>query len=214
LIELAHAYLAAHSPPMSQSSQNEIFQPALVHRLDRETSGVLVIAKSGAALRSLTAALRAGQLHKAYLALIHGHPPEKSGTLRDSLARIDSRTGGAKAIVDEEEGRESISHYTVVETLGKFTLVRVIIETGRMHQIRAHFTHAGLPLAGDRRYGNPDSAKTMREQFGLKRIFLHAESLELTDLSGKGRKFKAPLPPALEAVLTQVRQHQSEKKTD
>lgn len=193
LIELAQGYLGG--------PRDSLFQPALVHRLDRETSGVLMIAKTGGALRALTAALRGGEMHKAYLALLEGRPSRESGTLHDNLGRIDSRSGGAKAIVKDADGKEAITHYTVVEHHGPRTLVRAIIETGRMHQIRAQFANAGWPLAGDKRYGIPEKNKSARETLGLKRLFLHAERLTWKD-GRHERVFSAPLPEDLQRALT------------
>jgi 23S rRNA pseudouridine955/2504/2580 synthase len=197
LIELAQAYLG----PKGDS----LFQPALVHRLDRETSGVLLIAKTGGMLRALTAALRAGEIRKEYCALLHGRPDPEKGTLQNTLDRIDSRSGGAKSIISDEEGKEAITHYEVVAILGSFTLVRAIIETGRMHQIRAQFSHAGWPVAGDRRYGGPDAARLVRNSLGLRHLFLHAERLTWRDGRNE-RVFVAPLPKDLTSVLNRCRE--------
>lgn len=199
LIELAQAYIGSRS--------ESLFQPSLVHRLDRETSGLLLIAKSGGMLRGLTAALREGRLRKEYLALLEGAPEEDHGTLHHRLDRVDSAFGGAKSVVSEEEeqeGKEAITHFSVLERLGPYTWVRAIIETGRMHQIRAQFSHAGWPLAGDRRYGSLEAVKGARETLGLRRLFLHAEKLTWQDGSST-RRFHAGLPDDLAAALGRAR---------
>ncbi len=195
LIELAQAYIGART--------ESLFQPSLVHRLDRETSGLLLIAKSGGMLRGLTAALREGRLRKEYLALLEGEPESDEGTLHHRLDRVDSQFGGAKSVVaedEEQDGKDAVTHYRVLERLGPYTWVRAIIETGRMHQIRAQFSHAGWPLAGDRRYGSLEAVKSIRETLGLRRLFLHAENLTWQD-GASTRRFHADLPADLAAAL-------------
>jgi 23S rRNA pseudouridine955/2504/2580 synthase len=182
----------------------EIFQPSLVHRLDKDTSGVLVVALSGPALRGLTGSLREGGFEKRYLALVEGviDPPE--GSIEGNLLRVDSRAGGAKAAVVEDDGKTAITHYRTAKVVGNFSLLRVIIETGRMHQIRAHLAHLGHPLAGDDRYGSHERNRAYRKGLGLKRIFLHAADLEV-ELPGRGRRaFHSPLPADLASVLERI----------
>lgn len=182
----------------------EIFQPSLVHRLDKETSGVLLVAKSGAALRGLTESLREGGFTKTYLALVEGVPQPPSGTLSGSLARVDSRAGGAKAVAAGDEGKTAITRYKTAKVIGNFSLLSVIIETGRMHQIRAHMAHAGHPLAGDSRYGSHERNRAYRKGLGLKRIFLHAAELQVR-MPGRDRlAFQAPLPPDLAGPLERL----------
>jgi 23S rRNA pseudouridine955/2504/2580 synthase len=195
VIEEARAYLA------DGWSAADLFQPSLVHRLDKDTSGVLVIAKTGESLRRLTAALRAGGFAKRYLALVEGVPSPKEGEISGLLNRVDSRGGGAKAEVSQDEGKWSVTRYQTLKDFGKFALLRVIIETGRMHQIRAHMAGLGHPLAGDSRYGSFERNRAYRKGLGLKRTFLHASDLEI-DLGGKGnRAFHAPLPADLSRTL-------------
>jgi 23S rRNA pseudouridine955/2504/2580 synthase len=198
VIEEARAYLAGGW------SAAELFQPSLVHRLDKDTSGVLVIAKTGESLRRLTAALRDGGFSKRYLALVEGVPEPREGTISGLLNRVDSRTGGAKAEVAQDEGKWAVTRYKTLKDLGKFGLLGVIIETGRMHQIRAHLAGLGHPLVGDPRYGSFERNRAYRKALGLKRTFLHASDLEI-DLGAGGKlAFHAPLPPDLSRALERL----------
>jgi 23S rRNA pseudouridine955/2504/2580 synthase len=195
VIEKARAYLAG------ERTGGELFQPSLVHRLDKDTSGVLVIAKTGESLRKLTEALRDGRFTKKYLALVEGVPDPRNGEISGLLQRVDSRGGGAKAEVSQDDGKWSVTRYKTVKDFGNFSLLGVIIETGRMHQIRAHLASRGHPLVGDPRYGSFERNRGYRKTLGLKRTFLHASDLEI-DL-GPGRKlaFHAPLPKDLAGAL-------------
>ncbi|HKP95494.1 MAG TPA: RNA pseudouridine synthase, partial [Fibrobacteria bacterium] len=198
VIEKARAYLA------DGRKREELFQPSLVHRLDKDTSGVLVIAKSGEALRELTEALRDGRFHKQYLALVEGVPNPGSGEISGLLQRVDSRSGGAKAEVSQGYGKWSVTRYKTVKDFGNFSLLGVIIETGRMHQIRAHLASQGHPLAGDPRYGSFERNRAYRKTLGLKRTFLHAADLEIELERGVKLAFHAPLARDLAVALERV----------
>jgi 23S rRNA pseudouridine955/2504/2580 synthase len=176
----------------------------LVHRLDKDTSGVLVIAKTGESLRRLTAALRDGVFTKRYLALVEGVPDPPQGEISGLLNRVDSRGGGAKAEVSQDEGKWSVTKYATVKDFGKFGLLGVIIETGRMHQIRAHLAGLGHPLVGDPRYGSFERNRAYRKTLGLKRTFLHASDLEIDMGAGERRTFHAPLPRDLSEALERL----------
>jgi 23S rRNA pseudouridine955/2504/2580 synthase len=180
----------------------ELFRPALVHRLDKETSGALLIAKSGPMLRTLTEALRDGKIRKRYLALVAGHPKPASGTIDAALARVDSATGAKSLVAEDEEGKASLTRYKTIKMVGDHALLQVVIETGRMHQIRAHLSHIGHPIAGDTRYGNfkPSEVRQQMKELGLARLFLHAEELSWKDGETK-RVFQAPLPEDLGKVV-------------
>lgn len=204
VIEKARAYLADARRP------DELFQPSLVHRLDKDTSGVLVIAKSGEALRRLTEALRNGGFHKRYLALVEGVPRPPSGEISGLLQRVDSRSGGAKAEVSQEDGKWSVTKYKTLKDFGNFSLLGVIIETGRMHQIRAHLASQGHPLVGDPRYGSFERNRAYRKSLGLKRTFLHAGDLEITLDIGATLAFHSPLPKDLANVLERAAAHPGE----
>ncbi len=196
LIERVLTYLA----PLGGQG-GSVFSPALAHRLDKETSGVILIAKTGPRLRSLTAALREGKIHKRYLALVAGHPPE-SGVIDAPLIREDS-AAGAKSRVGAKGGKSARTRYHTLKKLGSHALLQVIIDTGRMHQIRAHLAHLGFPVAGDTRYGRPSEVRGRMKAIGLRRLFLHAEEISW-DEGGRARSFRASLPPELRAVLDRL----------
>jgi 23S rRNA pseudouridine955/2504/2580 synthase len=184
----------------------ELFSPSLVHRLDKETSGVLLVAKTGSALREMTEALRAGKIRKRYLALVVGHPEPASGTIDAALARQDSAAGAKSYVADEgEDGKRSVTRYKILRTVGEYALLQVVIETGRMHQIRAHLAHIGHPIVGDTRYSSerPAEVRERMKRLGLKRLFLHAEELSWKDGATK-RVFQAPLPSELGKIVGPV----------
>jgi 23S rRNA pseudouridine955/2504/2580 synthase len=201
LIERVQAYLGTRESDWS----GEVFSPALVHRLDKETSGVLLVAKTGPALRGLTEALRQGHIRKKYAALVSGHPNPASGVIDAALERVDSASGAKSLIAgDEDDGKASVTRYKTVKVVGGCALLQVVIETGRMHQIRAHLAHIGHPVVGDTRYDKPAEARARMKELGLKRLFLHAEELSWTGPDGKRREFRSPLPPELARAVGQL----------
>ncbi|MDB5102792.1 MAG: putative ribosomal large subunit pseudouridine synthase [Fibrobacteres bacterium] len=201
VIEKVRIYLAG------ERRRDEIFQPSLVHRLDKDTSGVLVVAKTGESLRRLTESLRDGGFTKKYLALVEGVPSPRNGEISGMLQRVDSRSGGAKAEVSQEDGKWSVTRYRTVKDFGNFSLLGVIIETGRMHQIRAHLASQGHPLVGDPRYGSFERNRAYRKTLGLKRTFLHAADLEIDMGDGRMLAFHAPLPKDLALALDRIPTH-------
>ena len=176
----------------------------LVHRIDRDTSGLLMIARKPAALRALHALMRDGQVEKKYLALVKGK--WELGRKRiDVPLRTDIRVGGERTVKAHETGKEAVSVFKPVQFFGrKASLVEVSLETGRTHQIRVHAAHAGYPLAGDEKYGEEEFNATMKLS-GLTRMFLHAHQLSFT-WPDTGMEFNAsaPLPPDLSAVLDAI----------
>ena len=175
----------------------------LVHRLDRETSGLLIIAKKRSALRTLHEQLRERQLGKRYLALVAGH---WSGGHRrvDAPLRKNVMSSGERIVrVDTEHGKESRSRFTPRRVFADAALVSVDIETGRTHQIRVHAAHIGHPLAGDGKYGDAEFNQRLRA-LGLKRLFLHAARLELPRDDAAPLAIEAPLDDALQAVLERL----------
>jgi 23S rRNA pseudouridine955/2504/2580 synthase len=199
LIERARAYLKKGGGTWD----GELFAPSLIHRLDKETSGALLIAKTGSRLRGLSETLRAGRLRKRYLALVSGVPARSEGEIDVPLAREDS-SAGAKARIGA--GKRAMTRYRILKNTGSYSLLQVIIETGRMHQIRAHLAHLGHPVAGDTRYHRPSEARRQRRELGLDRIFLHAEALSWEE-DGGVRSFRAPLPAELDAALRRLGLH-------
>jgi 23S rRNA pseudouridine955/2504/2580 synthase len=173
----------------------------LAHRLDRDTSGCLLLAKRRSALRVLHELLREGQVDKRYLTLVKGRWPE--GETKIDAPLVTHRVGGEARVKVDESGKEARSTFRLLERYGKTaSLLEVSIDTGRTHQIRAHALHAGHPVAGDERYGDRDFDEYLKS-FGLKRMFLHAHSLSF-DWPETGEPFSAsaPLPDDLKAVLT------------
>lgn len=173
----------------------------LAHRLDRGTSGCLLLAKRRSALRILHALLREGQVDKRYLTLVQGGWPDE--TIEIDAPLVTRRVSGEARVKVDPAGKAAQSSFRVLEHYGKTaTLLEVSIATGRTHQIRVHAAHIGHPVAGDDRYGDKDFNAYL-ETFGLKRMFLHAHSLSFT-WPDTGEPFSAssPLPDDLRAVLT------------
>src|SRR6476620_6541464 len=177
----------------------------LVHRLDRDTSGLLVLAKKRSALTELQALMREeGGIAKRYLALLIGRMPD--GTMRvDSPLHVGLRQGGERHVQVNAAGKASLSHFRVLERRGGHSYCEVRIETGRTHQIRVHAQHIGHPIAGDDKYGDEAANKRLREQVGLRRMFLHASTLEFA-LDGGATPYllNAPLAPELIDVLDKL----------
>lgn len=182
----------------------ELKELDLVHRLDRETSGCLLVAKRRSVLRELHALLRERQMEKTYLALVIGRWP--FGTKRIDLpVKTNLKQGGERVVRVHSEGQEAISTFTPVRHFRKVaTLMSVAIGTGRTHQIRVHAAHAGYPIAGDEKYGARDKDAKLKE-YGLQRMFLHAHSLRFPR-PGMREPFAitAELPTELQSVLDRL----------
>jgi 23S rRNA pseudouridine955/2504/2580 synthase len=180
----------------------------LVHRLDRDTSGVLVIAQKRSALLELQALMREGEdeeaPNKQYLTLLVGRMPQGTMTVEAPLLRSVLQ-GGERMVRVDPKGKPSTSHFKLIERRGGHSFCEVRIETGRTHQIRVHAAHLGHPVAGDEKYGEREANKRLAEQSGLKRLFLHAASMSF-DLD-QGRTpylISAPLADDLRAVLDRL----------
>ncbi len=168
-------------------------RPGIVHRLDRDTSGLMVVARTDAAHRALAAAIKAREVRREYLALVEGRPRSRSGTIDAPLGR-DYRKPERRA-VGGRGSRAARTHFEVVEPAGADTLVRVRLETGRTHQIRAHFAAIGHPVVGDSRYGGG-------ARHGLRRQFLHSARLAFKHPeSGEDLEFSSDLPADLRKAL-------------
>jgi 23S rRNA pseudouridine1911/1915/1917 synthase len=175
----------------------EAERPGIVHRLDKDTSGLMLVARDDEAHRRLSAMIAGRDLERVYLALIEGRPPSRTGTIDAPLGR-DHRAPERRA-VRGRGAREARTHFRTLETLPGDTLVEVRLETGRTHQIRAHFAAIGLPVAGDPRYGHA-------RRHGLDRQFLHSSRLAFVDpFDGRGLRYESPLPDDLEAGLERAR---------
>jgi 23S rRNA pseudouridine1911/1915/1917 synthase len=173
------------------------WRPGIVHRLDRDTSGLLVVAKSEEAHRRLKSALAARRIVREYLALVEGRPPSRSGTIDAPLGR--DRRARTRMSIDSDRPRAARTHFELEQALATTTLLRVRLETGRTHQIRVHFEAIGHPVCGDRQYGAPD-------RYGLGRQFLHAARLEFTQpFSGAALAIESALPADLERALALAR---------
>jgi len=176
----------------------------LVHRLDRETSGCLLIARDRATLVALHALIRQGGLHKTYMALVAGN--WQLGTKRiDAPLATDAREHGERHVRVAQAGKASVSLFKPIQAFGSLaTLMEVDIPTGRTHQIRVHASYAGHPLLGDDKYGDRERNAELKRR-GLKRTFLHAQSVAF-DWPGSGVPFhvSAPLPAELSAVLEAI----------
>jgi len=174
-------------------------RPGIVHRLDRDTSGLLVIARSDRALHALQAQQQARTMTKAYLAVVEGRFKEPEGLIDAPIARHPT-VRLRQAIVPD--GRTARTHWKVIEDLGEYTLVEARLETGRTHQIRVHFAYKSRPVLGDPLYG----PRKPRATFGLARQFLHAYRLGFVlPTTGAWAEFESPLPPDLAAALEKLR---------
>jgi 23S rRNA pseudouridine955/2504/2580 synthase len=175
---------------------------ALAHRLDRETSGCLVIAKKRSALRALHEKFREGVVGKNYLALVPGDW-QLGEQLIDKPLLVRHRKGGERHVIVSHEGKPAQTRVRLSRTYGSFSLVQCSPLTGRTHQIRVHLQSVGFPIAGDDRYGDADANRRVRA-LGLERLFLHAQSISFPDEHGNERHFVAPLPDDLDAFLSRL----------
>lgn len=172
----------------------------LAHRLDRDTSGCLLVARRPAALRTLHALMRDGEVQKSYLVLVAGR--WELGRKRVTAPLLThTRVGGERTVRVGAGGKEALTEFSLVEQIaGRASLLEAELHTGRTHQIRVHAAHCGHPVAGDEKYGDPAFNASLRE-LGLRRMFLHAHRCGFTWPGGKEVSYSAPLPPELKAVL-------------
>jgi 23S rRNA pseudouridine1911/1915/1917 synthase len=169
----------------------------IVHRLDRDTSGLLVVARSETVHRALKEQLTRRDLHREYLALVDGNPQARTGTIEAPIGR--DRRDRMRMSLETDEPREARTHFTLERTVGRASLLRVVLDTGRTHQIRVHLAAIGLPVAGDPVYGTTGA-------YGLKRQFLHAARLSFTHpVTGETVEVSSPLPGDLVQALARAR---------
>lgn len=189
------------------SSTGGELRPGIVHRLDKQTSGLIIVARNDAVHARLAEMFSRREMRKTYIALVHGHLRQDSGTINAPIARDLLRR--TRMTTRREEGtRSAVSHYTVERRVaslwGKFTLVRVRIETGRTHQIRVHMASIGHPVVGDTLYGAPAQIRNVTggQNLSLDRNFLHAAELEFAHpVTRKQLHIESPLPEELRAFL-------------
>ena len=179
------------------SSINSAIRPGIVHRLDKDTSGIMIVAKNDAAHISLSQQIQSKTAVRTYLAVVRGNIKTDSGTIETQIAR--DKTDRKKMAVVKEGGRDAITDYEVLERFGKYTLVRCKLRTGRTHQIRVHMEYLGYPLVGDPKYS------PMKTPFGIKGQALHSHTLEFTHpRTGERMKFEAPLPEDMHKIITRL----------
>jgi 23S rRNA pseudouridine1911/1915/1917 synthase len=207
------ANLLVHEPAESSKSKFQISkQPTLidiiktnhpearlVHRLDKDTSGLMVIAKNEKTYEWLKSQFLNRQIHKKYLALVHGILKDKKGVIAKSISKSRKR-GGSQTTAPIGRMREALTRYEVIKEFPNYSLLEVSPETGRTHQIRIHLASIGHPLAGDDKYKFKRQAKID----GLNRQFLHASYLQLQLLDGKIMEFKSELPEDLKSVIDKL----------
>jgi 23S rRNA pseudouridine1911/1915/1917 synthase len=186
-----------HAPEMAGVGDEQ--RPGIVHRLDKDTSGLLVVAKTDAAQRALQRQFKDRSVEKLYLALVDGAPPSERGRIETFIGR-DVGDRKRMAVVPESRGRAAVTEYRVRERFAAHTLLEADLLTGRTHQIRLHLAYLKCPIVGDTVYG------WRKPSLPLKRQFLHAARLTLT-LPGSGelRTFEAPLPDELARILADLR---------
>jgi 23S rRNA pseudouridine955/2504/2580 synthase len=195
-----------------RAARPELTELELVHRLDRDTSGCLLLAKRRAALRELHALLRERAVEKTYATLVCGHWALGNQTI-DLPLKTNLKQGGERVVRVHSEGLPAQSSFVVKQHFAKLaSLLEVRIGTGRTHQIRVHAAYAGHPIAGDEKYGDRDRDAKLRA-FGLQRMFLHAQRLQF-QRNGVGVSIAAPLPAELQQVLERLAAHRAWSPTD
>ncbi len=169
------------------SGINGVLRPGIVHRIDRDTTGSLIVCKNDAAHRGIAEQLKAHSLNRSYRAIVHGVIEENEGTVRASIGRDEKDR--KRMAVNEKNGKEAVTHYKVLERFRDYTYIECRLETGRTHQIRVHMTSIGHPLLGDKIYGE------RKTPFHLEGQTLHAYCLGfMHPASGEYIEVKAPLP--------------------
>jgi 23S rRNA pseudouridine955/2504/2580 synthase len=181
------------------------FKPTIAHRLDQETSGMIIAALHGDTLRELTRMIREHEVDKFYFALVKGNLKKDKGTINETLTRTDAAKGSKMKVGETgKDAQKAVTHYRVKQHYEGYDLVKIKLETGRMHQIRAHFASIGHPLLGDTRYGDFALNRDVKKQLGLHRLFLHSCRLEFT-WHGDKIVLDCPLPKELQSVINQLK---------
>ena len=181
------------------------FKPTIAHRLDQETSGMIIAALHGDTLRDFTRLIREHEVDKFYFALVKGNLNKDKGTIDETLTRTDAAKGSKMKVGESgKDAQKAVTHYRVKQHYEGYDLVKIKLETGRMHQIRAHFASIGHPLLGDTRYGDFALNREVKKSLGLNRLFLHSCRLEFT-WQGDKKVFDCPLPKELQSVVDKLK---------
>ncbi|PJE57571.1 MAG: RluA family pseudouridine synthase, partial [Candidatus Portnoybacteria bacterium CG10_big_fil_rev_8_21_14_0_10_38_18] len=179
--------------------KNKYPNAQLVHRLDKDTSGLMIVAKNQKTYEWLKSQFQNRQIKKKYIALVHGILKDKKGIIAKSISKSRKR-GGRQTIAPIGKRREAITRYTVIKEFSNYTLLEAMPETGRTHQIRVHLASIGHPIAGDERYKFKRQQKLER----LNRQFLHASYLQFKMSDGNIKEFYSNLPEELNKVLEKL----------
>ena len=194
--------LLAHYPPIRNVGEED--RPGVVHRLDKETSGVLIFAKTEKAYKWLVKEFKSRDIDKAYLALVDGQPPTPTGRIEAPIIR-DPNVRTRMAVGLRGQGKPAVTEYFTLENFENHTYLEAHPITGRTHQIRVHLSYLGTPVVGDSLYGR------RRPSLEIDRFFLHARMLSIRLPGNRGMQtFEAPLPPELQATLDDL--HNTERK--
>ncbi|MHB1127747.1 MAG: RluA family pseudouridine synthase [Bacillota bacterium] len=181
------------------SEINGVIRPGIVHRIDKDTSGVLVVAKNNRSHLGLAEQIKEHTVHRAYDALVHGNMTEQRGRVEAPIGRDPANRQNMTVVF--KNSKDAVTHYEVVERFGDYTLIEARLETGRTHQIRVHMAYIGHPVVGDPRYG------PRKTSFGLRGQVLHARMLGFVHpVTGEYMEFQAPLPPYFQDILETLRQ--------
>ena len=183
-----------------------VARPGIVHRIDKDTSGLLVVAKTDAAHEGLAAQFADHSIHRAYIAIVNGHPVPPSGTVRGAIAR-SSADRKKMALVADGRGKHAVTHYRTIERLSGAAAVECRLETGRTHQVRVHMASIGHMLLGDPVYGRtPSGLRPVLSALAFGRQALHAAELGfIHPVNGQELRFASPLPPDMSALMRELR---------
>ncbi|MFH0829412.1 MAG: RluA family pseudouridine synthase [Candidatus Kerfeldbacteria bacterium] len=191
-------WLKLHVHGIGQVGDDPSLRPGIVHRLDRDVSGVMVIAKTQPSFENLKQQFKDREIEKEYVALVNGIPKKEKGIIDLRIGRSKRLRGKMTTSTYADEGRDAVTHFAIIRHVKNNALLRITTETGRMHQIRVHLKAIGHPIVGDNVYTTKPYRKTTRQ---LERPFLHASRLSFTDITGERLTFESPLPEELRRAI-------------